>query len=185
MTDVTITLEINGQQRTVTAPARTTLADMLRDQLGLTGVHLGCEQGVCGACTVLLDDLPVRSCLTLAASCDGSEIVTIEGLAGDDIDRLRNAFSTEGGLQCGFCTAGMLISGLELVRRRQEMTREQTCIAMSGNICRCTGYNGIIRAVEQANIAGIAAEESACVPHSSEPATAGSAPQHTREEDLS
>lgn len=155
MPEITVRLTINGRSQAVTVPARTTLADLLRDHLHLTGTHLGCEQGVCGACTVLVDELPVRACLTLAASCQDAEVVTIEGLQGPDAERVRAAFSREGALQCGFCTPGMVIAAHDLVRRRDLLTREQVCIAMSGNICRCTGYNGIVRAVQSATVEGI------------------------------
>jgi aerobic carbon-monoxide dehydrogenase small subunit len=155
MTSLTITVKINGERHQLETQGRTSLADLLRDQLDLTGTHLGCEQGVCGACTVLVDDLPVRSCLMLAGSCDGAEITTIEGLDDEDAARLRAEFSREGGLQCGFCTPGMLIAGWELIRRRQDQSRESVCEAMSGNICRCTGYNGIVRAVLNANQFGL------------------------------
>ncbi|WP_031466239.1 (2Fe-2S)-binding protein [Sciscionella sediminilitoris] len=158
MSEITVELTVNGRVRTATVPARTTLADLLRDTFGLTGTHLGCEQGVCGACTVLLDELPVRSCLTLAASCPGSEVVTIEGLDDPDAERIRAAFSREGALQCGFCTPGMVLSCYDLARRRQVLTREEACVALSGNICRCTGYNGIIRAVRSAIAEGIESE---------------------------
>ncbi|MDP9458720.1 MAG: (2Fe-2S)-binding protein [Actinomycetota bacterium] len=158
MHDVTVRMKVNGTDRAVDLPARTSLADALRDQLGLTGTRLGCEQGVCGACTVLVDDLPARACLVLAASCEGSEVVTVEGLEGPDADRLRSAFSREGGLQCGFCTAGMLVTGMDLVRRREELSREALCEALAGNICRCTGYNGIVCAIQDAISEGIAAE---------------------------
>ncbi|WP_326837498.1 (2Fe-2S)-binding protein [Amycolatopsis rhabdoformis] len=155
MSDLTIHLTVNGKQRSATVPARTTLADLLRDHLSLTGTHLGCEQGVCGACTVLVDELPMRACLTLAASCEGTEVVTIEGLQGPDADRVRAAFSREGALQCGFCTPGMVLAAHDLVRRREVLTRDEVCVAMSGNICRCTGYNGIVRAVQTATVEGI------------------------------
>lgn len=158
MDDVSVSLKVNGRLQTAVTPARTTLADLLRDRLGLTGTRLGCEQGVCGACTVLVDELPARACLVLAAACNGAEVVTVEGLQGADADRLRAAFSREGALQCGFCTAGMLISGYDLVRRREEMSRDELCTAMSGNICRCTGYNGIIRALQSTIEEGIGAE---------------------------
>lgn len=158
MHDVTVQMKINGTARTVEVSARTNLADALRDKLHLTGTRLGCEQGVCGACTVLVDDLPVRACLVLAAACEDSEVVTVEGLHGPDADRLRAAFSRQGGLQCGFCTAGMLVTGLDLVRRREELSREELCEALAGNICRCTGYNGIVCAVQDAIREGIAAE---------------------------
>ncbi len=158
MHEVTVRMKINGTARAVDVSARTNLADALRDRLYLTGTRLGCEQGVCGACTVLVDDLPVRACLVLAAACEGSEVVTVEGLHGPDADRLRAAFSRQGGLQCGFCTAGMLVTGLDLVRRREEFSREELCEALAGNICRCTGYNGIVCAVQDAVREGIAAE---------------------------
>ncbi|MGW5644307.1 (2Fe-2S)-binding protein [Saccharopolyspora sp. NPDC003752] len=158
MPDNTIRLTVNGRDVEVAVPARTSLADLLRDHLGLTGTHLGCEQGVCGACTVLVDELPTRACLTLAAACDGSEVITVEGLTGPDADRLRACFSREGALQCGFCTPGMLLSAFDLVRRREELSRNQVCVGMSGNICRCTGYNGIVRAVQSAIGEGIEAE---------------------------
>ena len=161
MSEVTIELTINQEKRTATVPSRTTLADLLRDHFELTGTHLGCEQGVCGACTVFVDELPVRSCLTLAASCQDSEVLTIEGFtdANPDVRRLRKAFSRESALQCGFCTPGMLITGYDLVRRRETFTREEVALALSGNICRCTGYNGIVSAVQSATAEGIQAEE--------------------------
>lgn len=159
MTDLTVNLKINGEHREIRTRGRTSLADLLRDQLDLTGTHLGCEQGVCGACTVLVDGLPVRSCLALAGSCEGAEVITIEGLDDADAQRLRTEFSRQGGLQCGFCTSGMVITGWELIRRREDgLSREAVCEAMSGNICRCTGYNGIVRAVLNANESGIASE---------------------------
>jgi carbon-monoxide dehydrogenase small subunit len=164
MTDVTLRLTVNGKPQTVTVPVRTTLADLLRDHLDLTGTHLGCEQGVCGACTVLLDELPVRACLTLAAACEGCEVLTVEGLDGPDAGRLRARFSEHGALQCGFCTPGMLLSAYDLVRRRQPLSRDEICLAMSGNICRCTGYNGIARAVGAAIDDGIKAETADTVP---------------------
>ncbi|MGV9799450.1 (2Fe-2S)-binding protein [Mycobacterium sp. NPDC003449] len=160
MTELTVTLKINGERREVRTRGRTSLADLLRDQLDLTGTHLGCEQGVCGACTVLVDGLPIRACLTLAGSCDGAEVTTVEGLDDEDAARLRAEFSRQGGLQCGFCTPGMLIAGWDVIRRRQEdLSRESVCEAISGNICRCTGYNGIVRAVLNANESGIVAEQ--------------------------
>lgn len=164
MPDVTIRLTVNKIARTVAVPARTTLADLLREHMDLTGAHLGCEQGVCGACTVLLDELPVRSCLTLAAACDGSEVLTVEGLNGPDAERLRACFSREGGLQCGFCTPGMLLSAYDLVRGRQQLSRDEVSLAMAGNICRCTGYNGIVRAITAAIGEGIEAESAAAPP---------------------
>lgn len=160
MADKEIRLTVNDMQRTVTVPERITLADMLRDYLDLTGTHLGCEQGACGACTVMVDGLPVRACLVLAMSCADSEVVTVEGLRGADIDRLRENFSQHGALQCGFCTPGMLIAAHELVRRRQDMSRDDVSVEMSGNICRCTGYKGIVTAVKSTIDEGIETEKS-------------------------
>ncbi|GII58546.1 hypothetical protein Pth03_69350 [Planotetraspora thailandica] len=175
MNEVTVHLTVQHQPRTMIIPARTTLADLLRDHLGLTGTHLGCEQGVCGACTVLLDDLPVRACLTLAAACEGAEVITVEGLEGPDAERLRACFAEQGALQCGFCTPGMLLAGYYLVRGRQPLSREEVCQAMSGNICRCTGYNAIVRAIEAAISQGIEAETAPAqtVPRSSGAPAAG------------
>lgn len=158
MPDVTVRLTVNGHRRTATVPARTSLADLLRDHLHLTGTHLGCEQGVCGACTVRLDELPVRACLTLAAACQGSEVVTVEGLDDPDAERLRAGFSREGGLQCGFCTPGMMVAAHDLVRGRTELDRDEVCLALAGNVCRCTGYLGIVRAVRAAITDGIDAD---------------------------
>lgn len=163
MNEITVRMAVNGRPHTVRTAGRTTLADLLRDQLDLTGLHLGCEQGVCGACTVLVDGLPMRACLTLAGACEGSDVVTVEGLEGPDAERLRTAFSRHGALQCGFCTPGMLLSGHHLVCARQPLTREEVSVAMSGNICRCTGYNGIVGAVAEALEGGIAAEDAAAI----------------------
>ncbi|MEV0261130.1 (2Fe-2S)-binding protein [Streptomyces sp. NPDC050617] len=166
MHEITVQMTVNGRPHTVRTAGRTTLADLLRDQLDLTGLHLGCEQGVCGACTVTVDGLPTRACLTLAGSCEGSEVVTVEGLGGPDADRLRDAFSRNGALQCGFCTPGMLLSAHHLVCARQPLTREEIGVAMSGNLCRCTGYNGVVSAVGEAVESGIAAEDAAAAtPH--------------------
>ena len=125
---------------------RTHLADFLRESRDLTGTHLGCEHGVCGACTILVDGVPVRSCITYAAACDGAEIITIEGLDDDEIAReLREAFKREHALQCGYCTPGMLVSARDLVVRSLDADERDIRVAMSGNLCRCTGYVGIIR----------------------------------------
>lgn len=153
-----LTLTVNGRRVEADVEHRTSLADLLRDRLGLTGTHLGCEQGVCGACTVQVDGLVVRSCLTLAMACQDSEVVTIEGLRDDDATRLRAAFAREGALQCGFCTPGMVLTAHALVRVREPLSRAAVCEAMAGNICRCTGYNGIVRAVRSANAEAIDAE---------------------------
>ena len=131
-------------------PARSSLADALRERLHLTGTHLGCEHGVCGACTVLVDGDPVRSCITLAAACDGREVVTVEGLAGPVADAVRAAFSAEHGLQCGFCTPGMLVTAVDVVTRRPEATTDDIRLELGGNICRCTGYVNIVKAIQYA-----------------------------------
>lgn len=149
-TDVVTTLTVNGAEKSVAAPARTSLADLLRERLDLTGVHLGCEHGVCGACTVLLDGVPVRSCTMLAASCAGREVTTVEGLSGPVVDVVRQAFSEQHGLQCGFCTPGMLATVVDILDRHPDVTPEKAALELSGNICRCTGYLGIVRAVCQA-----------------------------------
>src|SRR5690625_4920755 len=144
-----ISLTINGRPVTDSCTPRTHLGDFLRETRTLTGLHLGCEQGVCGACTVLVDDVPVRSCITFAVACSGAEITTIEGLDDDEIAvELRAAFSREHALQCGFCTPGMMISARDLVLRLDDADEAQIRHAMSGNLCRCTGYVGIIRAIQ-------------------------------------
>ena len=143
---------VNGHRERIDVEPRRTLADALRDDLGLTGTHLGCEQGVCGACTVLLDGEPVRSCLMLAVQADGCSLTTVEGLAGDELHPLQQAFADCHGLQCGFCTPGFLISALHLLTENPDPSREQIRAGLSGNICRCTGYAGIVDAVRQAAI---------------------------------
>lgn len=144
------TIGVNVNKRAVKASVepRTHLADFVRDQLNLTGTHLGCEHGVCGACTLLIDDMPARSCITLAAACDGAHVTTIEGLDDDEIaTELRAAFSREHALQCGYCTPGMLISARDLVLRLDTAEERAIRVGLSGNLCRCTGYVGIVRAV--------------------------------------
>jgi aerobic-type carbon monoxide dehydrogenase small subunit (CoxS/CutS family) len=149
----TVTIEVNGELRSGHAEARTTLADFLRDELGLTGTHLGCEHGVCGACTVLLEGTSVRSCLMLAVQADGRRLTTVEGLAGDDgeLHPIQEAFSVEHGLQCGFCTPGFLMSVLELLADNPRPSDEEIRNHLSGNICRCTGYQHIVNAVCRAS----------------------------------
>ena len=146
-----ITVEVNGEQRPACVPGRTSLADFLRDDLGLTGTHLGCEHGVCGACTVLLNGQPVRSCIMLAAQADGQAITTIEGVSGLDgeLTDVQDAFCRTHALQCGFCTPGMVLAVQALVDQNQKPSREQIDDAIGGNICRCTGYVQIREAVEQ------------------------------------
>ena len=147
-----VSFTVNGHRERIDVEPRRTLADALRDDLGLTGTHLGCEQGVCGACTVLLDGEPVRSCLMLAVQADGSSLTTVEGLAGDGLHPLQQAFADCHGLQCGFCTPGFLISALHLLTENPDPSREEIRAGLSGNICRCTGYAGIVDAVRQAAI---------------------------------
>jgi aerobic carbon-monoxide dehydrogenase small subunit len=143
-----IVLTVNGRAVDASVEPRTHLADFLRDGLHLTGTHLGCEHGVCGACTLLLDDMPARSCITYAVACDGARVTTIEGLDDDEIAaELRAAFAREHALQCGYCTPGMLISARDLVRRLPGPDQPSIRIGLSGNLCRCTGYVGIVRAV--------------------------------------
>ena len=144
-----ISLNINGKPVSGSVEPRTHLADFLREGRDLTGTHLGCEHGVCGACTILVDSVPVRSCITYAVACDGAEIVTIEGLDDDEITReLREAFKREHALQCGYCTPGMLVSARDLVVRSLNADEHDIRVAMSGNLCRCTGYVGIIKAIK-------------------------------------
>lgn len=148
MTD-RISLTVNGETHHVSAPPRTQLAEVLRDVLDLTGTHLGCEQGVCGACTVMLDGRPVRSCITFVNACDGARIETIEGHRDDPVmDRLREAFSRHHALQCGFCTPGMLATGRDILARHADPDERTIRTELSGNLCRCTGYVGIVRAIQ-------------------------------------
>jgi len=144
-----IALTVNQRPVQVLAEPRTNLADFVRDKLDLTGTHLGCEHGVCGACTVLLDGVPARSCITYAVACEGAEVTTIEGLDEDNITtELRAAFTREHALQCGYCTPGMLVSARDLVLRLPQADERMIRVGLSGNLCRCTGYVGIVRAVQ-------------------------------------
>ena len=143
-----ITLNVNGRQLTDMVEPRTHLADFLREQLDLTGTHLRCEQGACGACTLLIDGQPARSCITYAAMCDGGSVRTIEGLEDDAIiAALRTAFSREHALQCGFCTPGMLMTARDIVLRIPDATADRVRLELSGNLCRCTGYVNIVKAI--------------------------------------
>ena len=144
----TVTLTVNGKRYSAEAEVRLTLADFIRHTLGLTGTHLGCEHGVCGACTILLDGQSARSCLMLAVQADGHEILTVEGIAPNDkeLHPLQEAFRDNHGLQCGFCTPGMLTTLLEFLRDNPNPTEQEVRIAISGNLCRCTGYQGIVAA---------------------------------------
>ncbi|WPO41871.1 xanthine dehydrogenase family Fe-S subunit [Tardiphaga sp. 42S5] len=147
MNSVELTVNTRAVKKDV--EPRTSLADLMRDTLDLTGTHLGCEHGVCGACTILVDGIPTRSCITYAVACDGADVTTIEGLDDDEIaTELRAAFTREHALQCGYCTPGMLVSARDLVKRLPDADEKQIRIGMSGNLCRCTGYVGIVRAVQ-------------------------------------
>jgi carbon-monoxide dehydrogenase small subunit len=146
-----ISAVINGKLVQSSVEPRTGLADLLREELRLTATHLGCEQGVCGACTVLIDGEPARACITLAIGIDGSEILTLEGLEQDTLMRvLKAAFHDKHGLQCGFCTPGMLVSAWDLLRRKPHLGEAEIRVAISGNLCRCTGYQGIVRSIKAA-----------------------------------
>jgi carbon-monoxide dehydrogenase small subunit len=152
MARVPVTLTVNGQVREATVEPRLTLADFLRDECGLTGTHLGCEHGVCGACTVLVDGDAARSCLVFAVQVDGAEITTIEGMASPDggLSPVQAAFRDCHGLQCGFCTPGFIVSVTAFLRDHPNPTDREIREALSGNLCRCTGYQGIVDAVRQA-----------------------------------
>jgi len=142
-----ITITVNGQSYSSTVKVRMTLADYLRHELRMTGTHVGCEHGVCGACTVLLDGVSARSCLMLAVQADGHQITTIEGLAPEgELNPLQQAMHEMHGLQCGFCTPGILTTLTELLDMNPDPTEEDVRIAISGNLCRCTGYDGIVKA---------------------------------------
>ncbi|HWD43011.1 MAG TPA: (2Fe-2S)-binding protein [Actinomycetota bacterium] len=147
-----IELRVNGRPLRGSAEPRTTLADFLRDELGLTGTHLGCEHGVCGACTILLDGRSVRSCLLFAVQAEGAELRTVEGLADPDgpLHPIQEAFSEHHGLQCGFCTPGFLMSVCELLADDPDPDEQEIREYLSGNLCRCTGYQNIVVAVQAA-----------------------------------
>jgi carbon-monoxide dehydrogenase small subunit len=146
---VDISLTVNGEKTAARVEARKTLVDFLREDLFLTGSHIGCEHGVCGACTVRVDGEIVRGCLMLAAQCDGAKVETIEGLSDSgEVADLQAAFEQRNALQCGYCTPGMLAAAQDLLRRNREPTREEIREHLSGNYCRCTGYQAIIDAVE-------------------------------------
>ncbi len=147
-----VALTVNGTHRTARVPARRLLSDLLRHDLGLTGTHVGCEHGVCGCCTVLLDGEPIRSCLMFAVTADGHEITTVEGLAAEDgtPSPVQRAFRECHGLQCGFCTSGFLCTVTALLRETPRPTEEEVLEGISGNLCRCTGYQNIVKAVHRA-----------------------------------
>ena len=159
----TVSLTVNGVRYEQTVNVRTTLADFLRNQLGLTGTHLGCEHGVCGACTILFDQRSARSCLMLAVQANGHEIMTVEGIAPDEntLHPLQEAFKRHHGLQCGFCTPGILTTLIEFLRDNPDPTEADVRMAISGNLCRCTGYQGIVdAALDAARVLRDAAQKS-------------------------
>ena len=149
-----IHLTVNGMVYERTVAVRMTLADFLREELNLTGTHLGCEHGVCGACTILYNGAAVRSCLMLAVQADGAELMTVEGLAqGDTLHPLQQAFQEHHALQCGFCTPGLLMTAYALLQETPHPSRDEVREAIAGNICRCTGYAPIVQAIVQASSA--------------------------------
>ena len=148
----TVVITVNGVEHEVQVEPRMLLSDVLRDELGLTGTHVGCEHGICGACTVIMDGRPVRSCLVFGVQADRAEILTVEGLAGPDgtLHPLQAAFWEKHGLQCGFCTPGVLLSAYHFLEENPHPTRDEIREGISGNLCRCTGYQSIVDAVELA-----------------------------------
>jgi carbon-monoxide dehydrogenase small subunit len=148
-TDIVVT--VNGRKYQACVEPRLLLSDFLRDTLGLTGTHVGCEHGVCGACTILANGDSIRSCLTLAVRADGADIVTVEGLGSpDQLNALQTEFREKHGLQCGFCTPGMLITGMDLLKKYPLANDEEIREGLSGNLCRCTGYQNIVAAIRAA-----------------------------------
>ena len=148
---IRISLDVNGSEHTVTIEPRRTLVDVLREDCHLTGTHIGCEHGVCGACTILVDDKPVRSCLMFGVQAEGKKIRTVEGLAdGDTLHPLQKAFWENHGLQCGFCTPGFLMLAAGALEESPDMSDEEIKEVLSSNLCRCTGYQNIIKAVRLA-----------------------------------
>jgi carbon-monoxide dehydrogenase small subunit len=155
--ETNVRMVVNGEARDATVEPRRTLADYLREECHLTGTHLGCEHGVCGACTVLVDGAAVRSCLMFAVQAEGADVTTIEGIGGPDgaLSDVQQAFRAAHGLQCGFCTPGFVVSVTAFLRTNPNPTDQQIRDALSGNLCRCTGYQGIINAVRL--VAGVSA----------------------------
>ena len=159
-TRMVVDTTINGRPRTFSVAPRVSLADALREELGLTGTKIGCEHGVCGACTVLVDDVPVRSCLMLGIQARGRNIATIEGLAqGQQLNPLQESFRRHHALQCGFCSAGFLASAIGLLRRNPRPSRAEVRESISGNLCRCTGYESIVDAICDPEVAAFAEGE--------------------------
>jgi carbon-monoxide dehydrogenase small subunit len=159
-----VTFEINGAEKSVDVEPRTLVVDLIRTKLGMTGTHIGCDTSNCGACTVLLDGRPVKSCTLLAPMIEGKKVVTVEGLAkGGKLDSIQVGFHEEHGLQCGFCTPGMMLVGKALIEANPHPTEDEIRWGISGNICRCTGYMNIVKAIQHAaaanateNTAGVA-----------------------------
>jgi carbon-monoxide dehydrogenase small subunit len=147
---IAVNLKVNNRNHSLFIPAKTTLLQALRDYLGLTGVKEGCGKGECGACTVLLDGKAVPSCLVLAAQAEGKDVLTVEGLANEGLTPLQRAFVEEGAVQCGYCTPGMILSAEALLRENPNPSEEEIKEAISGNLCRCTGYLKIIKAIKKA-----------------------------------
>ena len=171
-----IAVEVNGQRRTAQVPARLSLVDWLRDELRLTGTHIGCEHGICGACSIMLDGRPVRSCLMFAVQADGHSLTTVEGLSQPDgqMSILQDSFCATHGLQCGYCTPGMLIAAQALLDRNPNPDEHTIRDAIGGNLCRCTGYQQIVDAIQLA-----ASRLAADRPVANQPARAPSAPAGT------
>ena len=149
MSNHNITLDVNGSLVAASVEPRQSLADFLRENLALTGTHLGCEHGICGACTVFINGVPARSCIARAVSCEGDEIKTIEGFVDDPwMEAIRERFSSEHALQCGFCTPGMLVTAYDITKRIPDADEARIRVELAGNLCRCTGYKGIVNAIK-------------------------------------
>ena len=149
MSNHNITIDVNGCLVEASVEPRQSLADFLRENLALTGTHLGCEHGICGACTVFINGVPARSCIARAVSCEGDEIKTIEGFVDDPwMEAIRERFSSEHALQCGFCTPGMLVTAYDITKRIPDADEARIRVELAGNLCRCTGYKGIVNAIK-------------------------------------
>ena len=149
MSNHNITLDVNGSLVAASVEPRQSLADFLRENLALTGTHLGCEHGVCGACTVFINGVPARCCIARAVSCEGDEIKTIGGVVDDPrMEAIREKFSSEHALQCGFCTPGMLVTAYDITKRIPDADEARIRVELAGNLCRCTGYKGIVNAIK-------------------------------------
>lgn len=186
MSDRVISLTLNGQAVSAAAEPRTHLADFIREDLLLTGTHIGCEQGVCGACTIFVDGRPTRSCITLAASCEGADVRTVEGFNDDPLmARIRESFSAHHALQCGYCTPGMLTTAYDIARRLPGADAARIRRELSGNLCRCTGYAGIVEAIEDVLANGPPAAALAPMPKTIPAPTDASADRHATSGDNS